>query len=110
MSVLFTRRGAPPSLGKKASDYAVGESVYLIENGAKVEYLVVHQGLPDAMYDVSCNGTWLLRKDVYIKREVNSGVNNYSSSTSVHNYLNNDFINLFDTTTRSIIKQVKIPS
>lgn len=110
MSILFTRRGTPPSLGKKASDYAVGESVYLIENGAQVEYLVVHQGLPDAtLYDASCNGTWLLRKAIYANRAVNSGTNDYSGVNSIHNYLNNDFINLFDDATKAAVKQVKIP-
>ena len=31
-------------------------------------FIVVHQGKPGAIYDDSCNGTWLLMKDIYEKR------------------------------------------
>lgn len=52
--------------GKKASELAVGESVWLMENDALTEYFVVQQGNPDASKytDAAANGTWLLRKDV----------------------------------------------
>ena len=42
---------------------AVGSIVKLNENGVPAEYLIVHQGNPDG-YNSSCDGTWLLRKDV----------------------------------------------
>ena len=35
-----------PSTEIMASDIAVGSSVYLMENGSPVEYLVVNQGIP----------------------------------------------------------------
>jgi hypothetical protein len=97
------------SSGKKLSEYGVGDIVLLPENGTNVEYVVVHQGLPNSTYDNSCNGTWLLRKKIYIEKEWHtSKVNDYKNS-SIHSYLNNTFFNLFDTLTRSMIKQVKIP-
>lgn len=108
MSVFFTRRGAVPKI-KKLSDYTIGESVYLNENGSQVEYLVIHQGLPSSMYDESCNGTWLLRKDIYISQRWNgTNVNDYGNS-EIHTYLNNTFLGLFDTKIQSKIKQAKIP-
>lgn len=63
MSVFFIKRGTPPTFGKHALDYTVGESVFLIENNSPVEYIVVHQGNPDVnIYDTSCDGTFVLRK------------------------------------------------
>ena len=107
MSVFFRRRGeAPPK--KLASDYAIGESVFLIENGSPVEYLVVHQGLPSSMYDSSCNGTWLLRKDIYTKRDQADEVNDYER-TSIHSLLNGSFLRLFDSNIQNAIKQIKLP-
>ena len=51
---------------KKASGLAVGESVWLMENGELTEYFVVQQGNPDrSVYtDSNVDGTWLMRKDV----------------------------------------------
>lgn len=87
---------------------AVGSSVYCNVNGTKTEFLVVNQGKPSSLYDDSCDGTWLLMKDVYENCKWSSGTTQLSSST-IHNYLNNTFLNLFDSTIRDVIKQVKIP-
>ena len=96
--------------GVPASSLAVGSSVYLKENGTNVEYLVVHQGNPStSLYDASCNGTWLLRKDVYEKRQYStSGSNNYPESTT-NSYLNSTFLSILDTSVQSAVKQVKLP-
>ena len=48
----------------KLSTKAVGSIVKIKENGKFVDYIVIHQGLPSSMYDASCNGTWLLRKEI----------------------------------------------
>lgn len=108
MSVLFTRRGAAPSLGKLASDYAVGESVFLNVNGTAREFLVVHQGKPSSLYDDSCDGIWLLMKDVYENRVWDSSDSDYANS-DIHAYLNGTFFGLFDANVQSAIQQVKIP-
>lgn len=42
----------------------VGTLVGINEDSIETPYIVVHQGLPSADYDNSCNGTWLLRKDL----------------------------------------------
>ena len=95
--------------GTPISDLAVGDSVYMNVDGVSTEFLVVHQGRPSTTYDSSCNGTWLLMKDIYIKQSwYTSNNNNYSGST-VHTYLNNTFAGLLDSDIKNIIKQVKIP-
>lgn len=78
-------------------------------DGSEVEYLIVHQGLPDStLYDASCDGTWVLRKDILEKRTWNSTNNDYANS-DIHAYLNTTFVNTFDAETKNAIKQVKIP-
>ena len=70
---------------------------------------MVHQGKPGSMYDESCNGTWLLMKDIYENRQWHSSnVNDYQNST-IHSYLNSTFLGLFDPEIQAVIKQVKIP-
>ena len=96
--------------GVPASSLAVGSSVYLKENGTNVEYLVVHQGNPStSLYDASCNGTWLLRKAIYKKLVFSRSYNNLYAESSLHSYLNSTFLNLFESSIQSLVKQVKIP-
>ena len=92
-----------------ASSLAVGSSVYCNVNGTKTEFIIVHQSKPSSLYDDSCNGTWLLMKDIYEDRQWNSSdVNNLENST-IHSYLNSTFLGLFDSSIQDAIKQVKIP-
>lgn len=95
--------------GAAAGSLAVGSSVFTNVNGTKTEFIVVHQGKPSSLYDDSCNGTWLLMKDIYENRQWNSSeVNNLENST-IHSYLNSTFLGLFDSSIQDAIKQVKIP-
>ena len=94
-----------------ASELEVGDSVWLDVGGVPTEFIVVHQGNPrttdydgNAFYDESCNGTWLLMKDIYSKSALGSGT---YPDTTVHAYLNGDFLDLINV--KDIIKQVKIP-
>lgn len=102
---------AVPVPGIPAGDLAVGSSVYLLENGTAVEYLVVNQGKPSSssLYDDSCNGTWLLRKDIYETRVWHSSAVNAYASSDIHSYLNSTFLGLFNRATQAQIRQVKIP-
>ena len=110
MSVIMSKVFTIPIVGTAASDLAVGSSVWLNVNGTLTEFLVVHQGNPDAsMYDNSCDGTWLLMKDIYTKSPWNTSDNNDYSQSDVHFYLNTTFLNLFDAETQAQIKTVKIP-
>ena len=87
----------------------VGSIVKLKVNGTATEFIVVHQGNPGSMYDESCNGTWLLMKDIYENRVWQSGNINKYESSDIHAYLNSTFLNLFENNIRDVIKQVKIP-
>ena len=88
---------------------AVGKTITLNVSGTPKEFIVVHQGKPSSLYDDSCNGTWLLMKDIYVKRMWQSeDINKYESS-DIHFYLNNTFLNLVDSNIKDAIKQVKIP-
>lgn len=94
-----------------ASSLAVGSTVKLMEGGTAVEYLVVNQGIPEnsSLYDASCNGTWLLRKDVHSNRKWHdSNVNKYESS-AINTWLNEAFFNTLGSAEQATIKQVKIP-
>lgn len=87
----------------------VGDIIQLRENLVPVDYIVVHQGLPSSMYDASCDGTWLLRKDIAENRVWDSGSSNVLESSDIQSYLNGTWINRYDTDIRNAIKQVKIP-
>ena len=87
---------------------AVGSIVKIKVNGAAKDFIIVHQGIPDAgIYDASCDGTWLLMKDIYTT--CTFGNNNSYKDSSIHTYLNGTFYNLIDSDIRAAIKQVKIP-
>lgn len=105
---MFLRRGPAPHI-TRMSALEIGRSIKLNLNGTPWDWLVVHQGLPSSMYDESCNGTWLLLKDIYEKRQWHSAnVNDYANS-AIHSYLNSTFLALFDSNIQNAINQVKIP-
>lgn len=109
---LFLRKGethTAPLSGILANTLAVGSTVKLMENGTAAEYLVVHQGLPSSMYDASCDGMWVLRKDIYESRQWHSSNSNSYKASTIHSYLNSTFLNLFDADIKAQIKSVKIP-
>ena len=88
---------------------AVGSAIKIKVNGTVKDFIIVHQGIPDAgIYDASCDGTWLLMKDIYTASAFSSNNNSYKDS-GIHSYLNGTFFNLIDTDIRNVIKQVKIP-
>ena len=91
------------------STKAVGSTVKLKVNGTAKEFIVVHQGKPSSLYDNSCDGTWLLMKDIYENRVWQSGNINKYESSDIHSYLNNTFLKLFDSNIQGAIKQVKLP-
>ena len=98
------------SAGTPISSLAVGSIVKVNENGSPVNYMIVQQGNPDiSAYDASCDGTWLLRQDCAENRQWNSTNNNAYANSTIHSYLNNTWINEYDSGTQGIIKQVKIP-
>lgn len=113
---IYLRKGevhTPPVVGIKAGDLPIGQIVKLMEGGVETEFIVVNQGIPEnsSLYDVSCNGTWLLRKDIKNKSVWNSNsVNTYPNpNTTIRLYLEGDYFNSLGATEQNTVKQVKIP-
>ena len=91
----------------KLGTKAVGSIVKIKVNGAAKDFIIVHQGLPSSAYDASCNGVWVVMKDIYTTSTF--GNNNSYKDSGIHTYLNGTFYNLIDSQIRAVIKQVKIP-
>lgn len=89
----------------------VGSTVYLNIDGRKRDFIIVNQGLPSSDYDNSCNGTWLLMKEIYEQREWDDAISTLTSysKSMIHNYLNSKFLELLDPDIQDVIKLVKIP-
>ena len=87
---------------------AVGSIVKIKVNGAAKDFIIVHQGLPSSAYDASCNGVWVVMKDIYTIRNWDDSNCDYLNSDMTA-YLNGTFISLIDANIRNAIKQVKIP-
>lgn len=99
---LWYQRGTP--LGT----LAVGSTVKIAVGGTDYDWLVVHQGLPGSMYDASCNGTWLLMKDIYTIMKFDSRSNLFVNS-SLLQYLSTTFYDAIDANVRKLIKVATIP-
>mgnify|MGYP001859500637 FL=1 len=95
-------------VGTQISTLEVGTLVKINENGAPVEYLIVNQGLPSSIYDASCDGCWVLRKDIAENRAWDSSNDDYKNS-DIQAYLNGSWLSRYSAGVLSQIKQVKIP-
>ena len=91
------------------SSKAIGSTIKLKVNGSAKDFIVVHQGKPSSVYDDSCNGTWLLMKDIYESRQWHSSNTNDYANSTIHSYLNSTFLAIFDSNIQKAIKQVKLP-
>lgn len=91
------------------SSKAIGSTIKLKVNGSAKDFIVVHQGKPSSVYDDSCNGTWLLMKDIYEERQWHSSNTNDYANSTIHDRLNSTFLNLFESNIKRAIKQVKLP-
>ena len=91
------------------SSKAIGSTIKLKVNGSAKDFIVVHQGKPSSVYDDSCNGTWLLMKDIYENRAWHSSNTNDYANSTIHSYLNSTFLNLLESNIKNAIKQVKLP-
>ena len=111
---LMMRKGevhTAPVTGVLASSLAVGSTVKLMEGGTAVEYLVVNQGKPSGslLYDDSCDGTWLLQKDIHSERKWNTSNENIYETSAINTWLNGDFFNSLGSIEQATVRQVKIP-
>ena len=93
---------------KQLSQFSVGDIVKLKENGILTDYIVVNQGKPSVLYDSSCNGTWLLRKDVYSEDKWDNDNSNVLPGADIFTTMEN-MLKLYDEDVQGAIKTVKIP-
>lgn len=99
-----------PSENITLGTLAVGDSVYMYVDGVSYEWIVVQQGNPDSsIYDNSCDGTWLLMKDIFQNATWDANSSLVFNESGVYGLLNDDILNMFDASVRSLIKTVKIP-
>lgn len=100
-----------PISGIPASELAVGSVVKMMEGGVATDYLVVNQGIPSgsSLYDASCDGMWLLRKEIIEQRVWDADNSNVLETSDVQAWLNSDMLAKYDSAAQSAIKQVKIP-
>lgn len=94
---------------QRLGNVAVGTLLKLNESGVPVDYLVVHQGIPGAMYDGSCNGTWLMRETIPRSRAWTTKGNNVFETADIMEWFNGPFLSEFDPAMQERIKLVKIP-
>ena len=93
----------------KLSTKAVGSIIKLNLNSTPWDIRILHQGNPNpALYDGSCDGTWVCLEKIYSTRAWDSS-NNDLKNSDIMAWLNGDFLNMFDPDIRAAIKQVKIP-
>lgn len=100
-------------MGTKLSSKAVGSSVYLNVNGYRKKFLIAHQGKPSALYDASCNGTWLFMSDSFGKyawgSDCSPSMMPLYNLSDVDLAVNVSFVNLLDADIKSQLKEAKIP-
>lgn len=89
---------------------AVGSIVKIKVNGTVKDFIIVHQGKPSSVYDNSCDGTWVLMKDIYTTMSFGTTISNAYANSKFPAYLNGTFYNLIDSEIRDTIKQVELSS
>lgn len=95
-------------MATRLCNMAVGSTVKIKVSGTLKDFIIVQHGNPDSsIYDASCNGTWVLMKDIYTTFKF--GASNSYKGSDIHTYLNETFLNLIDADIHGSIKQVKIP-
>ena len=91
------------------SSKAVGSTIKLKVDGVARDFIIVHQGKPSSLYDASCDGTWLLLKDMLETRQWHSSNSNSYKASTIHSYLNNEWLNKLDANIRAQVKSAKLP-
>lgn len=96
------------------ANLSVGDIIKIPEGDIRSEFIIVHKGIPSDMYDESCDGVWLLRKNTLTTEIAWHGTsqsnyhNNYENS-NIKTWLNGTYLNTINEKVRDVIKIVKIP-
>ena len=103
--------------GKTLETTSLGSTVKLNVDGVARDFIVVHKGLPASYYHKTCDGVWLLMKDIYAdstKKFTNGELELFEEEfiyedSLVQEYLTGTFVNKFDTDIKECIKEARIP-
>lgn len=111
---LIDGTGYDIKFGVPVGELAVGTSVYMNVGGVRKEFIIVHQGNPNpAIYDASCNGTWLMIKDIYDTSEsgftTTTSFDPKYSTSKAFQHLNETVLQAFEPSIQKDIRQVNIP-
>lgn len=91
------------------ANVSVGQEVNLPYNGQMVPHIVVHIGNPNpSLYDASCDGVWLLRKDIVENGAWNSSVVNTLPNSTIMQTMAG-YVSNYASDVQAAIKTVKIP-
>nr|DAF65712.1 MAG TPA: hypothetical protein [Bacteriophage sp.] len=106
--VEVTQDGHVVGVNSPIGSFRVGSIVYCKVGGVRTAFRVMHCGNPStSLYDSSCDGVWLLMVNGYQKMAWNSSASTAYGSSTVHTYLNNEFLALLDI--KNMVKHVRIP-
>lgn len=102
--------------GFPISELTKGDSVYINVGGTPTEFIIIYDAAPPSIesigkvYDSSTDGIWLLMKDIHKLDRWNTAdvLIDYNNS-SIHNYLNGQFLNSLDMGVRNKIKAATLP-
>lgn len=87
---------------------AVGSTITLEVGGSAASFLIVHQGNPDpALYDASCDGTWLMMDDVAVYDRLMGDFDFPNSGPGI--WLNEDFFDTLSADVQALVKQIRLP-
>lgn len=94
---------------QKLGNVAVGSIVKIKISEAERDFIVVQHGKPSSRYDESCNGTWLLLKDIYATTYF-SGYRSEYEGSNVDKYITGaNFFGKIDPVIQAVIKEAIIP-
>lgn len=105
MGVIVTGAGKKPIIGKKLSDFAEGEIVYIKENGSPVEFYVVKHN-----YESALNGngrTLLVRKNGHSQRAFDTGSSNVYADSDLDIWFNGAYKSSLDSAVQEAISKTK---
>lgn len=97
-------------MNRTLGSLATGSIVNAEVGGQSRRFLVVQQGRPSSMYSTTFDGvTVLLMEGIYSQVGWNNSESNSYQDSTVHRYLNGDFLVTCSSMIQSHVKQVKIP-
>lgn len=94
---------------RKLGAITIGDIVKVKINGISSDFIVVQHGRPSSRYDESCNGTWLLLKNIYATTYFSSYRSEYEDSNVDKYITGTNFFGKIDPAIQAAIKEALIP-